>query len=146
MKLLPVMGVSSSAVGGEWFNDTRMVRMAASNEPELSYECIEETLVKLSRTYHEMKTDFEIWHPRLAHINPKLALMAKPDLKEWPKKCFCDSCIRGKFHRHSHSGSRPKAELLPWKPGEYYTCDVFGPLLRSIGGSVYVAFYSCLKS
>ena len=35
---------------------------------------------------------------------------------------------------------------LPWAPGEYLTCDLFGPLLRSAGGARYVGFYLDLKS
>ena len=113
---------------------------------ELSGEGITDAIANLSRTYHELKSDFEIWHPRMGHVNPRMAIVAKPDLKEWPKKCFCESCTRGKFHRHPHSGSRPTADKLPWKPGEYYTCDLFGPLLRTMGGARYVAFYIDLKS
>ena len=29
-----------------------------------------QALARLSRTYHEFKADFDIWHPRMAHINP----------------------------------------------------------------------------
>jgi len=54
----------------------------------------------------------------------------------------CDNCIKGKFH----SGQRPSPEDLPWAPGEYFTSDLFGPLLRSAGGARYAAFYIDLKS
>ena len=121
--------------------------------PVLSYECLRKTqadrelpdskcvpppdvLTRLSRTYHECKTEFELWHPRLAHVNPRLALLAKPDLKDWPKKCFCASCTQGKFHRHSHSGSRPAPEYEPWLPGEYWCCALFGPLPREVHGTL----------
>src|SRR4029079_4330820 len=87
-----------------------------------------------------------LWHPRMAHINPKLALNAQPDLKEWPRKCFCESRTRGKMHKHSHSGKRPAINEQPWEPGEYITCDLLGPLLRSAGGAKYVGFYIDLKS
>ena len=69
----------------------------------------------------------------MVHINPRLALLAKPDLKEWPK-CFCVSCTQGKFHRHAHSGSRLSNPKL------------HGPLLKSRGGARYVAFYIDSKS
>ena len=95
-------------------------------------------LARLSKTYHEFKDDFSLWHPRMAHVNPRLAIHAKPDLHAWPKKCFCESCTKGKFHKHAHSGSRPAAQDL--------TCDLFGPVLRSMGGARYVAFYVDLKS
>src|SRR5206468_4114499 len=78
--------------------------------------------------------------------NPRLAIVAKPDLTHWPKKCHCDSCTRAKFHKHSHSGTRPTMSQMPWAPGEYITCDLFGPLLQSRGGAKYVAFYLDLKS
>lgn len=103
-------------------------------------------LAKLSRTYHECVKDFDLWHPRMAHINPRLALLAKPDLKDWPKKCFCPSCTQGKFHKHSHSGSRPKPAEVSWGPGEHFSCDLFGPLLKSKGGARYVAFYIDTRS
>ena len=55
-----------------------------------------DAISKLSRTYHECKSDFDLWHPRMAHVNPRMALLSKPDLKDWPKKCFCVSC-KGSF-------------------------------------------------
>ena len=105
-----------------------------------------DAVVNMSRTYYEHTKDFDLWHPRMVHINPRLALLAKPDLKEWPKKCFCASCTQGKFHRHSHSGTRPKQADIVWAPGEYWSCDLFGPLLKSKGGARYVAFYIDMKS
>lgn len=105
-----------------------------------------DAFAKLSRTYHEFSKEFDLWHPRMMHINPRLALLAKPDLKDWPKKCFCVSCTQGKFHRHPHSGSRPKQQDVTWAPGEYWSCDLFGPLLKSKGGARYVAFYVDTKS
>ena len=115
------------------------------NGPPVDISPLTDVVTNLSRTYYEMKTEYELWHPRLAHISPKLAMLAKPDIK-WPKKIMCDDCIRGKFHKHPHSGSRPPPSELPWAPGEYFTCDLFGPLLRSAGGARYVAFYLDLKS
>ena len=38
------------------------------------------------------------------------------------------------------------AAQLPWATGEYLTCDLFGPLLRSAGGAKYAGFYIDLKS
>ena len=35
---------------------------------------------------------------------------------------------------------------MAWAVGEYVTCDLFGPLLRSMGGGRYVAFYVDVKS
>ena len=87
-----------------------------------------------------------MWHGRFMHINQKLSLIAKPDLKNWPDKHFCDGCVAGKFHRHSHSGKRPLPADMAWAVGEYVTCDLFGPLLRSMGGGRYVAFYVDVKS
>ena len=106
----------------------------------------EDIIANLARTYHEFKTDFELWHPRLAHINSRLALSAKPDLKDWPKKLNCDDCFVGKFHKHSHSGRRPTAAEMNWLSGEYITCDLVGPLLRSRGGSYYAPIYTDLAS
>ncbi len=100
----------------------------------------------LSRTYHELPNDWAIWHGRFMHVNPRLCLKAKPDLKDWPKKAECDDCIRGKFHKHSHSGSRPAPKDLHFAAGEFLTCDLFGPLLTSAGGAKYVGFYVDLKS
>ena len=82
----------------------------------------------------------------MAHVNPRLAAVAKPDLQDWPKKCFCASCTQGKFHRHPHSGSRPTPTEVVWAPGEHWSCDLFGPLLKSKGGARYVAFYIDTKS
>ncbi len=146
LQLLPVVG-NSSLVGGKWFDASRERRAKDKDAsgPE-SWERVCDAIANLSQTYHELKTDFDVWHSRLAHINPRLALIAKPDLRDWPKKCHCDSCTKGKFHKHPHSGSRPAAKDLPWAPGEYVTCDLFGPLLRSMGGARYVAFYTDLKS
>ncbi len=105
-----------------------------------------DAMANISRTYYESTNDFDLWHPRLAHVNPRLALVAKPDLKNWPKKCFCESCTQGKFHRQAHSGTRPKPAELYWAAGEYWSCDLFGPLLRSKGGARYAAFYVDMKS
>jgi transposase InsO family protein len=107
---------------------------------------LEEIQAFLSRTYHELPNDWAIWHGRFMHVNPKLCLKAKPDLKDWPKKAECDDCIRGKFHKHSHSGSRPAPKDLHFAAGEFLTCDLFGPLLTSAGGAKYVGFYVDLKS
>ena len=35
---------------------------------------------------------------------------------------------------------------LVWAPGEHWSCDLFGPLLKSKGGARYVAFYIDMKS
>ena len=64
--------------------------------------------VNMTRTYHEQKDDFGLWHPRMAHVNPRMALIAKPDLKNWLRKCHCDSCTLGKFHRHLTLAQGPK--------------------------------------
>ena len=37
--------------------------------------------VNLSKTYHEFKSEIEMWHPRMAHINTKLITRALPTLK-----------------------------------------------------------------
>ena len=82
----------------------------------------------------------------MAHINPRLALIAKPDLKHWPNKNHCDDCTAGKIHKFGHHGARPSVADLPWAPGEYFTCDLFGPVARSSRGARYAAFYIDLKS
>ena len=109
-------------------------------EDETSSKVVQEAAVNLARTYHEFANDYDAWHGRMMHINPKLAKIAKPDLKDWPANCFCDNCVRAKFHRHPHSGKRPAAADLPWAPGEYVSCDLFGPLLRSMGGAGTLLF------
>ena len=50
------------------------------------------------------------------------------------------------IHKLPHTGKRPAPADLPWAPGEYCTCDLFGPLLRSVGGGKYVSFFTDLKS
>ena len=102
--------------------------------------------ISLSKTYDEYKSTYELWHPRLAHINPRLAKLAKPELEGWPEKAHCDGCVLGKIHRFPHSGKRPAPADMPWLSGEYFTCDLFGPLLQSKGGAHYAAFYTDLKS
>jgi hypothetical protein len=143
MQLLPVAGVGNSLSGPQWFEERRLVRARGVGDP---FPPPPEVFANLSRTYHEYKSEFELWHPRLAHINPRMALLAKPDLKDWPRKSHCDDCTMGKFHKQPHSGKRPTAAELPWAPGEYLTCDLFGPLLPSVGGAIYAEFYIDIKS
>ena len=143
MQLIPVVGVNNSLAGNNWFAERHLARAQGLFDPSLPPP---DVTVNLSRTYHEFKSEYELWHPRLAHINPRMALLAKPDLKDWPRKSHCDDCTMGKFHKLPHSGKRPTAANLPWAPGEYLTCDLFGPLLRSAGGAKYAAFYIDLKS
>jgi len=50
------------------------------------------------------------------------------------------------MHRFPHSGKRPQAIDVVWATGEYLTCDLFGPLLRSVGGAKYAAFHIDLRS
>jgi len=100
----------------------------------------------LSRTYHEYKSEYDVWHARMAHINSRLMALALPDLKCASEKHNCDVCTRGKLHRHPHSGKRPTQSDVPWKPGEHFSCDLFGPLTTSFGGARYAAFYVDLKS
>jgi hypothetical protein len=102
-----VIGVNNSVAGGKWFDECRLLK----RKGEEGIAPPADVQANLSRTYHEYKNDFEIWHPRLAHINPRMALIAKPDLKDWPRKAQCDDCTIGKFHRHPHSGKRPLAAL-----------------------------------
>jgi hypothetical protein len=135
MAMLPVAGVNNSVYGSTWFEERRSSRANRPVDPSSDPpNTCENVIARLAETYHEFKSDYELWHPRLAHINPRTALIAKPDLKDWPKKQNCDDCTLGKFHKHPHSGKRPAAADLPWAPGEYFTCDLFGPLLRSRGG------------
>ena len=143
MHLTPIAGVASSAAGKNWFEERHKTRANGySPDPLLNFLSVSfDIKVNLSRTYHEYKSDFELWHPRLAHINPRLALLAKPDLKDWPRKSHCDDCVMGKFHKLPHSGKRPAAAELPWAPGEYFTGDLFGPLLSSVGGAKYAGIY-----
>jgi hypothetical protein len=117
LKLLPVVGPMNSEIGKRWFEESHLLR--EKNSQPLDLTSPEHVQLNLSRTYSECKSDYELWHPRLAHINPRLALIAKPDLKDWPRKLLCDDCTRGKFHKHSHSGKRPLAEELPWASGDY---------------------------
>ena len=100
----------------------------------------------MAQSYHEYKSDYDLWHPRLAHINPRLMKLAWPDLEDAPTKRHCDDCTRGKIHKFGHHGKRPAAIDAEWSSGEYLTCDLFGPLLRSCGGSCYAAFYLDIKS
>ena len=53
----------------------------------------------LSRTYSEGISTDDLWHGRMIHINPKMAKLANPLLKESPDKKECDYCIMGKFHK-----------------------------------------------
>ena len=156
LALIPAIGVQNSFSGLKWFELTRVLRVEEKHDysmepsPELADALssipLGEVTAKLTRTYHEFKSDFDLWHPRLAHINSKLARTALPDLKDYPKKCHCDNCTRGKFHKHSHSGKRPSQSELCWSPGEYLTCDLFGPLLRSRGNARYVSVFCDYKS
>lgn len=98
----------------------------------------------LARTYHEILSEKDLWHPRLAHVNPRLMELAIPGLKG--EKSNCDDCTRGKMHKHPHSGKRPEAKDLPYEPGEYVSCDLFGPVVASKGGARYVAFYIDARS
>ena len=121
--------------------------MAMSTETQA--ECTppqDSILANLASTYHEYDNDYDLWHGRLAHINPRLMQMARPNLKCQDVKHNCDGCTSGKIHRQPHSGKRPNINDLPWAPGEYLTCDLFGPLLRSVGGARYAAIYVDLKS
>ena len=153
LNMCPVVGPNSSSLGPMWYKINQEQRSRMTELPcEVSSWALIATLshnpvvANLSRTYHEYKDDYALWHPRLAHVNQRMAIIAKPDLKEWPRKMQCDNCIKGKFHKHPHSGQRPSPEDLPWAPGEYFTSDLFGPLLRSAGGARYAAFYIDLKS
>ena len=83
LRLLPITGPTTHSVG--WYQECRLQR--ERNPQSLD-------AVSGPRTYYEHKTDYDLWHPRLAHINPRLALLAKPDLKEWPRKAHCDDCAR----------------------------------------------------
>jgi hypothetical protein len=149
-KLVPVEGVNNSSSGSRYFGQVRAQRLIVSKcDVSLPGNLTESTdlcMARLVRTYHEFKSDYELWHPRLAHINVKLAKKAKPDMEGWSRARHCDGCVRGKFHKHPHSGSRPPPGELPWAPGENLTCDLFGPLLRSGGGASYVGFYLDIKS
>jgi len=138
----PMRMTDKSGQGPLSFKTRRSARQKLTEE--LDPPC--DVKINLSRTYNEYHNDYELWHPRLAHINQKLAKLAKPDLKDWPVKAHCDGCIMGKIHKFPHSGKRPIPEEMPWKVGEYWTCDLFGPLLRSMGGAVYAAFYTDVKS
>ena len=126
-------------------NFTELHRRRSRGEEDITEPC-DMVRAFLARTYHEYKNDYDLWHPRLSHVNPRLAQVAKPDLKNWPRKNHCDDCVKGKLHKFAHSGKRPSAAELPWAPGEYLTCDLLGPLLRSMGGAKYAAFYVDLKS
>ena len=149
-QLVPVEGINSSASGSAYFGQVRAQRLIIlkcdESLPGNLTESTDLCIARLVRTYHEFGSDYELWHPRLAHINLKLAKKAKPDLVGWTHARHCDGCTRGKFHKHPHSGKRPPPGELPWAPGEYLTCDLFGPLLRSGGGARYVGFYLDLKS
>ena len=141
LSLLPAVGAN----GGEaFFENARFTRMQGPRLDMTLPTGLDLTMVNLARTYYE-GDEISLWHSRLIHINPKLAAMANPDIK-WPSKMECDNCLLGKFHKLSHSGSRPTPENLEFLSGEYLTCDLFGPLLRSAGGSRYVGFYLDLKS
>ena len=106
---------------------------------------IPDVSANLAKTYHEYTNEYDLWHPRLAHVNSKLIQLARPELT-CPRKSQCDDCTRGKIHKFGHHGKRPKAQELTWNSGEYFTCDLFGPLLKSCGGALYAAFYIDLKS
>ena len=127
LSLVPAVGISNSKVGDKWYERVHAARVTSTFDATMFDE---DTRALLT---HEFKTDYDLWHPRLAHINQRLALLAKPDLKDYPKKCACKYCILGKFHKHSHSGKRPTETEINWLAGEYITCDLFGPLLRSTG-------------
>ena len=113
--------VSSDA--SKW--EALKVQRSAQPQSKTDLEPPAEVKINLSKTYNEYKNDYELWHPRLAHINPRLAKLAKPDLKDWPEKAHCDGCIMGKIHKFAHSGKRPTSEEMPWQAGEYFTCDLF---------------------
>ena len=112
----------------------------------VNVESVFPIVAQLTKTYHEYSNEYDLWHSRMIHLNPKFVAMANPDLKQCPTKAECDDCIMGKMHKHPHSGSRPKPESLKIAAGEYLTCDLFGPVLRSVGGAHYAAFYSDPKS
>jgi hypothetical protein len=99
----------------------------------------------LSSTYSEC-SEYHLWHARLGHVNARLMALAVPEVTNGHEKMHCDNCVRGKIHKLPHSGKRPTREENPWKPGEYFSCDLFGPLTRSIGGARYAAFYVDHKS
>ena len=88
------------------YDHLRKTQKEREEKEVIPLEVCLDAISKLSRTYHEYKTDFVFWHPRMAHVNPRMAILAKPDLKDWPKKCFCISCTQGKFHKHPHSTCR----------------------------------------
>ena len=71
--------------------------------------------VFLARTYHEYKCDYDLWHPRLSHINPRLARVAKLDLKEWPRKNHCDDC-EGSYISLSTMASVPPLRIYLGQP------------------------------
>ena len=85
LKLLPITGPSH--IGAGWFRESRLQRKKGSQPLDETEP--DPVVVNLSRTYYEHKNDYDLWHPRLAHINPRLALVAKPDLKDWPRKAHC---------------------------------------------------------
>jgi len=133
---------ATSAVVSQAIDDQRNKRSAhvESDEPPTT-----QVSVNLSKTYHEFASDVMLWHTRMGHVNVRLMALAKPELKG-ASTLECDDCVRGKMHKFPHSGKRPDAAQLSWKPGEYYTCDLFGPLVRTPGGARYAAFYIDLKS
>ena len=95
----------------------------------------------LSRTYSEYENDYDLWHARMGHVNPRLLALAVPGVASAREKHNCDVCTRGKLHKFPHSGVRPTQAEMPWLPGEYISCDLFGPLAKSNGGARYAAFY-----
>ena len=142
---IPQVSLLSTAIGMEsrrMIYDNRRARASKADTVEEPAD----VSANLSKTYHEYKTDFDLWHPRMAHINPRMAKRAMPDLKDWPAKSHCDGCTQGKLHKFGHHGSRPTVTETPWAPGEYLTCDLFGPVVRSCGGAKYVAFYIDIRS
>lgn len=77
----------------------------------------------------------------MGHVNPRLLALAVPGVASAREKHNCDVCTRGKLHKFPHSGVRPTQAEMPWLPGEYISCDLFGPLAKSNGGARYAAFY-----
>ena len=89
----PVPTSSVGPGGKQVIENTRRVRALQNDEVAVPAH----VSANLSKTYHEYKTDFDLWHPRLAHINPRMAKRALPDLKEWPAKSHCDAALKASF-------------------------------------------------
>jgi len=55
----------------------------------------------LSHTYSEYVSEYDMWHARLGHVNPRLLAMAVPGVVSARDKRNCDVCTRGKIHRQA---------------------------------------------